>query len=364
MLDILAITGPIYLVVLAGYLATRMGLFARTDMQVFGKFVLNLALPALIFNALAQRRIGDILHPAYLLSYLFGSLMMLTLAYLIGRRVGGLPHPQHLPAMGVSCSNSSFIGFPILLLMVAPVAGVALGLNVMVENLVMLPLLLAMAESARDGGGGRLASGAAPVGAAPDAQSAGAGGDGGLIISLAEVKLPQPVVRTVNLFAQASGSVSLFAIGGMLFGLPLTSGWQRVIPLVLAKLIGHPLAVLLVASLLPLLGVAAMEPQLRAAALLMAAMPMLSIYPIWPKPTASRPQRRGTADLHGDVLHAERLDVARASGRVASLRRRGAEQRRHHGIAPDVRLPGARGVMGVVDQAMDADAIALADDPE
>jgi hypothetical protein len=53
-----------------------------------------------------------------------------------------------------------------------------------------------------------------------------------------------------------------------------------VIPLVLAKLIGHPLAVLLVASLLPLLGVAAMEPQLRAAALLMAAMPMLSIYPI------------------------------------------------------------------------------------
>jgi predicted permease len=281
MLDILAITGPIYLVVLAGYLATRMGLFARTDMQVFGKFVLNLALPALIFNALAQRRIGEILHPAYLLSYLFGSLTMLVLAYVIGRRVGGLSRTRStFLAMGVSCSNSSFIGFPILLLMVAPVAGVALGLNVMAENLVMLPLLLAMAESARGGGGGswhqvvrqsvrRLMRN--PLVLAVTA---------GLVISLAEVKLPQPVVRTVNLFAQASGGVSLFAIGGMLFGLPLSSGWQRVIPLVLAKLIGHPLAVLLVASLLPLLGVAAMEPQLRAAALLMAAMPMLSIYPI------------------------------------------------------------------------------------
>jgi predicted permease len=281
MLDILAITGPIYLVVFAGYLATRMGLFARTDMQVFGKFVLNLALPALIFNALAQRRIGDILHPAYLLAYLFGSLMMLTLAYLIGRRVGGLSRTRStFLAMGVSCSNSSFIGFPILLLMVAPVAGVALGLNVMVENLVMLPLLLAMAESARDGGGGAwhqvLRQSAQRLMRNPLVLAVTAG----LIISLAEVKLPQPVVRTVNLFAQASGSVSLFAIGGMLFGLPLTSGWQRVIPLVLAKLIGHPLAVLLVASLLPLLGVAAMEPQLRAAALLMAAMPMLSIYPI------------------------------------------------------------------------------------
>ncbi|HEX5343118.1 MAG TPA: AEC family transporter [Duganella sp.] len=281
MLDILAITGPIYLVVFAGYLATRMGLFARTDMQVFGKFVLNLALPALIFNALAQRRIGDILHPAYLLAYLFGSLMMLTLAYLIGRRVGGLSRTRStFLAMGVSCSNSSFIGFPILLLMVAPVAGVALGLNVMVENLVMLPLLRAMAESARDGGSGAwhqvVRQSAQRLMRNPLVLAVTAG----LIISLAEVKLPQPVVRTVNLFAQASGSVSLFAIGGMLFGLPLTSGWQRVIPLVLAKLIGHPLAVLLVASLLPLLGVAAMEPQLRAAALLMAAMPMLSIYPI------------------------------------------------------------------------------------
>jgi predicted permease len=281
MLDILAITGPIYLVVLAGYLATRMGLFARTDMQVFGKFVLNLALPALIFNALAQRRIGEILHPAYLLSYLFGSLTMLVLAYVLARRLGGLSRTRStFLAMGVSCSNSSFIGFPILLLMVAPVAGVALGLNVIVENLVMLPLLLAMAESARDGGGGAWHQVARQSAQRLMRNPLVLAVTAGLIISLAEVKLPQPVVRTVNLFAQASGSVSLFAIGGTLFGLSLTSGWQRVIPLVLAKLIGHPLAVLLVASLLPLIGVAAMEPQLHAAALLMAAMPMLSIYPI------------------------------------------------------------------------------------
>ncbi|MTV41611.1 AEC family transporter [Duganella radicis] len=279
-MDILAITGPIYLVVLAGYLATRMGLFARTDMQVFGKFVLNLALPALIFNALAQRRIGEILHPAYLLSYLIGSLLMLALAYVAGRKLAGLSRTRStFLAMGVSCSNSSFIGFPILLLMVAPVAGVALGLNVIVENLVMLPILLAMAESARDGGGPwrqAMKQSALRLMRNPMLLAVTAG----LVISLAEIRLPQPVVRTVNLFAQASGSVSLFAIGGTLFGLSLSSGWQRVIPQVLAKLIGHPLAVLSIASLLPLLGVAPMAPELKAAALLMAAMPMLSIYPI------------------------------------------------------------------------------------
>jgi predicted permease len=281
MLEILAITCPIYLVVLAGYAATRGGLFARTDMQVFGKFVFNLALPALIFNALAQRHIRDILHPAYLLSYLFGSLLMLALAFFSARRLLNMSLVRStFMAMGVSCSNSSFIGFPILMLMVAPVAGVALGLNVIVENLVMLPLLLAMAEHGRGGGGGPwhqvIRHSARRLMKNPLVIAVCAG----LAVSLSEVALPQPVLRGVNLFAQASGGLSLFAIGGMLVGLSLSSGWQRVVPLVAGKLIGHPLAVLLVATLLTLLGVTPMAPDLRAAALLMAAMPMLSIYPI------------------------------------------------------------------------------------
>jgi predicted permease len=165
------------------------------------------------------------------------------------------------------------------MLMVAPVAGVALALNVIVENLVMLPLLLALAENARGGGGTwhqivrqtlkRLMRN-------PLVLSVTAG----LVVSLAQIDLPQPMLRTVTLFAQASGGLSLFVIGGTLVGLPLSNGWQRVIPVVIGKLVGHPLAVLLVISLLPLLGVAPMGTELRAAALLMAAMPMLSIYPI------------------------------------------------------------------------------------
>nr|WP_315397935.1 AEC family transporter [uncultured Duganella sp.] len=280
MLDILAITSPIYLIVLAGYLATRCGVFERADMRVFGKFVINFALPALIFNALATRHIREVLHPAYLLAYLGGSLLMLTVAYVGARRVGRLSAMRStFVAMGVCCSNSSFMGFPILLLMVAPVAGVALALNVIVENLVMLPLLLALAESARGAGGTwgqAVAQSLSRLARNPLVLAVVAG----LAVSLVEVTLPQPVLRSVTLFSQTSGAVSLFAIGGTLVGLPLASGWQRVLPVVAGKLVGHPLAVLLFISLLPLAGIAPMEPSLRAAALLMAAMPMLSIYPI------------------------------------------------------------------------------------
>ena len=150
MLDILAITGPIFLCIALGYLTTRGGLFDRGDMRVFGKFVINLALPAMLFNALDKHPIGEILNTSYLLAYLAGSLLTLGLGYTAYRRLAHTPALQSTCyAMGLSCSNSGFVGFPILVLTLAPVAGVALALNMVVENVVMIPLLLAMAERAR-----------------------------------------------------------------------------------------------------------------------------------------------------------------------------------------------------------------------
>ena len=56
MLDILAITIPIYLVIAIGFGITRAGMFAPTDMRVFGKFVIQLALPALLLNRSDDRQ--------------------------------------------------------------------------------------------------------------------------------------------------------------------------------------------------------------------------------------------------------------------------------------------------------------------
>ena len=280
MLDILAISSPIYVTIFLGFMSTRLGLFAKADMRVFGKFVVNLALPALLFNALAQRKIGDILNVSYMLAYLAGSLAVLCLGYCWSRSVKGLaPGTSTFYAMGMTCSNSSFVGYPILLLTLAPVAGVALALNVIVENVVMIPLLLVMAERSRGQSGrwhrvigqslARLARNPMIIGLVC-----------GLGISLSGWDLPAPVARTVNLFAMASSGLSLFVIGGALVGLPMRGMGQRAAPIAVGKLIFHPLAVLLAILALPVLGLPALDPALRMAAVLMAAMPMLSIYPI------------------------------------------------------------------------------------
>ena len=55
--------------------------------------------------------------------------------------------------MGMACSNCVFFGYPIALLIVGPTVGVMLGLNMMVEDLLLLLLLLVLAESGEGRGG-------------------------------------------------------------------------------------------------------------------------------------------------------------------------------------------------------------------
>lgn len=53
-----------------------------------------------------------------------------------------------------SCANSGFVGYPILMLTLPSVAGVTLALNMMVENLLFIPLVIVLAEHGLHGGGG------------------------------------------------------------------------------------------------------------------------------------------------------------------------------------------------------------------
>ncbi|MEY4139005.1 MAG: hypothetical protein RLZZ371_1187 [Pseudomonadota bacterium] len=279
MIPVLAIILPIYLAIALGFVTTRGGLFVRADMRVFGKFVMNLALPAMLFNALSQRQIGEILNGSYVLAYAAGALVMIGLGLSWGKYRGLGATDNVVTVMGMSCSNSGFVGYPILLLMTAPVAAVALTLNILVENLLVIPLLLALAERSR----GEAGHWTAVIGQSLKRLAANPlimGLAAGLLVSVMRWQLPEPLLRAINLFALSSAGLSLFVIGGTLVGLPLAGMWRQIMPIVFGKLVLHPLAVWGMVMMLPWLGLAALAPQLRQAAVLMAAVPMMSIYPI------------------------------------------------------------------------------------
>lgn len=277
MLDILAITGPIYLCIALGYLATRRGLFERGDMRVFGKFVINLALPALLFNALSQRSVSEIFNGRYLLAYALGSLILLSAATFWFRKLRGETMSRSaIMAMGMSCPNSGYVGYPVLLLTLgAPVAGVALALNMVVENLVVIPVLLALADMDRHESGhwhklvvqtlqGLVRN---PLIIAIVA---------GFLVSALGLHMPSPLSRTVTLFAQASSALSLFVIGGSLVGLQLQGLRAAVAQVDIGKLVLHPLCMLAVMTWL----VPIDDTPLKVALLLTGAMPTMGIYTI------------------------------------------------------------------------------------
>lgn len=274
-LDILGITGPIYLAIALGFFCTRQGLFAKADMQVFGRFTLQLALPALLFNALSQRSVAEILNLNYLLAYALGSLAVIGLGLFWARKVQGQSLSySSMMAMGMSCPNSGFVGYPIILLSFGPVAGVALALNMVVENLLLLPLLLAIADSQGRPGQWKTVLLQTLKNLLKNPMILGI--VAGFLFSMSGLQMPAPVGRTINLFAQSSAVLSLFVIGGSLVGLQAKGLQGTVMPIALGKLVLHPLAMW--AVLVWLVPIA--DPALRAAALLTGAMPMLGIYTI------------------------------------------------------------------------------------
>lgn len=282
LLTILSITGPIYLAIAAGWFSVQRGLFTRADMRTFGTFVVHIALPALLFNAVAQRRFGEILNPTYLGAYALGSLATIGVGMLLMRRGLGRSRSESACAvMGMACPNSGYVGYPVMLLTLPSVAGVSLALNMLVENVLVLPLLLALAargdDPAQAGSIGAVVRGSlAQMLKMPMVLALLAG----LVVSALQIELPSAVSRTVTLFAQASSAVSLFVIGGTLCGLSLRGLAPKVAPIVAGKLLLHPLLIGAALLAVTALGLPGLSLEMREALLLTSAMPIMGIYPI------------------------------------------------------------------------------------
>ena len=273
MTHVLAVTGPIYLLIALGWVAVRRGWFGAADLRVFGRFMITLCLPALVFDAISRRAAAEVLHAPFLVAYAAGSLAVLLGGVWWARRSGASPAAAALQGMGMACPNSGYVGYPILLQVLGPVAGVVLALAMLVENLLTIPLALAMAES-----GGQASRRAAVLQALrslarmPLLWSIVLG----FAFALLELRLPEPLARTLGLLGTASTPLALFIIGGTLVGLKLDGGMRvDLLRVALGKLVLHPLAVLLMVLILP-----PFDPALRTGVVLAAAMPMMSIYPV------------------------------------------------------------------------------------
>ncbi|TNJ45098.1 AEC family transporter [Phaeobacter sp. B1627] len=281
MTAILAITFPIYAILGLGYVFVWRGIFRSGDIKSLGSFVFNLALPGLIFTTIAQRDPVEVFQAAYVLPYLVGGLLNIAVAFFLFTLRGFDPMRRAVGVMGSTCPNNGFVGYPVMLLAFPDIAGVVLTLNLVVETLILIPICLMLMEAAASDTaqplGPRLRKILFNVVKMPTMIALIAG----LGVAVLHIPLPEPFFRFTDMLAAAAGAVSLIVIGGSLAGLPLRGNKSLALQATLGKLVIHPALVALVAAAAVFAGLLDISPELRAALILSAAMPMFTTYTIF-----------------------------------------------------------------------------------
>lgn len=295
MLNILSLTGVIFVLIAIGYAMVITNAFDKDHMQVLTRYVVMLALPALIFRAVANNPLGQIINPAYILTYVLASLTLFIAYYLwASKMLGQSPLYSTFAGMGASSPNSSFIGYPIVLMVMPALASTALAMNIIVENLLLIPLTMMLAERSK-GSEALNWSVLVDIGRRLLLNPIMLGLLAGLFVSISAIDLPMVLARPVDIIADSSAAVSLIVIGGAIAGMPRASLSGRLIPLGVGKLLLHPLLFWLVSLSLASLGLGIGNTELTKAGILMAAMPPMGIYPILA-------QRYGAGEEHAAAM--------------------------------------------------------------
>ncbi len=278
MLAIVSITAPIFLLIAIGYAAVRSRLLPYDAIPGLGRFVLYFALPSLIVNTLSSMDIEEVIEPGFILAYALGSLLMIGLGLLLTLKIlKNEPVLASLKAMGMTVSNTPYFGFAVLLQVLDNVAGQALAMAMLVETLLIIPLSMTLLEfhASRSIGmslGRVLIKLPQRILRNPLVIAI----TSGIVISSLDISLPQAVSTTLEMLGRSSAAIALFVIGASLVGSPLKGTLSGITPVLIGKLLIHPLLVGLIIWLLP-----PFNPELQLAAVLLAAMPMMSIYPIF-----------------------------------------------------------------------------------
>ncbi|MCS0495665.1 AEC family transporter [Ancylobacter sp. MQZ15Z-1] len=128
MLSTLIVVLPVFALIFAGWLARRIGVLGPHATTELNRFVVYLALPALLFDIIAHARWADVWQPGFVAAFGLGSGLVFALTVAVRLR-----RPRHLAdaaidGLNAGYANTGFIGFPLAL--------VALGREAMAPTLV------------------------------------------------------------------------------------------------------------------------------------------------------------------------------------------------------------------------------------
>lgn len=269
MLSVFLIVLPIFALIAAGWGARASGVLGPHATGEINRFVVWLAMPALLFDIVAKARWSEIWQPGFVAVFGLGAGLVFVATVLIGVRGGRHLADAAVDGLNAAYANTGFIGFPLA----TAVLGRSALAPTLIATIMTVCLLFAGALMLIEIGvqterhPARMAAKIArslatnPLLVAPAV--------GGIFLAFA-LPMPGPLDRFLTLLGGAASPCALVALG--LFIAEKRPGdappARSVGFLVAMKLVAQPLLTWLLAVL-----VFRLPPPLTAAAVLMAALP-------------------------------------------------------------------------------------------
>ena len=267
MLAILLVTFPFFALVFCGYVAARRGWLPQVAIPGLNTFVLYFALPCLLYRFGSSTPIAQLLDGALVAVYLVCALVMVSFTVAVTRRGSIGWNDASFGALVGAFPNTGFMGVPLLVALLGTKAAGPAIVTIVVDLVVTSSLCIALSrlDTASNSIGSRTAENKQSSASENKQSSASAAAKNalkgvamnpmpwailcGAFASAFDVKLPLPVMQTVGLLADAASPVALFTIGAVLArsqinstrGTPLAD----YLPVVLIKLVLHPVLLLL-----------------------------------------------------------------------------------------------------------------------
>jgi predicted permease len=245
MLTILYTTFPFFALVFCGFVAARRGVLPLTAIGGMNAFVLFLALPCMLFRFSANMPLAQLFDPSVVVTYLLCGVVLVALVIALTRRGRIGWNDASFGALVGAFPNSGFMGIPMMVAIVGQQAAGTVMVTIMVDMVVTTSLCIAL--SRLDGH-----SAASALHAAKNALKGVLENPlpwaifGGAAVSAFQLNLPQPLLKTIGLMADAASPVALFTIGAVLARPTPNKGsghWMEVLPVAAIKLFLHPLLV-------------------------------------------------------------------------------------------------------------------------
>ena len=240
MQSVINIILPVFAIILSGYLAGNLKLLGEGSGEALQRFVFYIAMPVLLFYAMARVEVAEILNWPYLSAYLGGQTITFILALIVAKFLLKKQLAESaLSSMAGIYGNTGYMGIPLVMAAFGSDWLVPAIIATVVNAAIVLGVVAAIIET-------KISISDNISGVLKDVVNAFArnplliGPILGFCWSLSGLGLAAPIKTFCSILGAAAGPCALFSVGLLLVGKSLRRNSLEVSWIVSLKLFVHP----------------------------------------------------------------------------------------------------------------------------